>query len=414
MGEWLFKTAQDEWKTTTLGKLCRLGGGDIQTGPFGSQLHASDYVTSGVPSVMPQNIGDNIIVEDGIARITIEDARRLSRYLLRTGDIVYSRRGDVERRALVRPEQDGWLCGTGCLRVRLGDAADSRFMSYYLDHPNVREWIVRHAVGATMPNLNTGILGATPITLPPRGTQLAIAAVLGALDDKIAVNERISTTLLSLADSFFERAVAGLVAGSESFGSVAEVHGGGTPRTSETSYWNGDIAWATPSDVTALSSPYLFATSRTITQAGLDNCASQLYPAGSIFMTSRATIGSFAVPQIPTAVNQGFIVVVPPRSEFRWWLFHEMKSRVHEMIGLANGSTFLELSRKNFRTMQVRLGDPSDIERFDAQVDPLHSRAMACVKENTTLAQLRDTLLPKLMSGETRVREAEGIVGGAL
>src|SRR2546422_6482046 len=97
-----------EWEYTTLGAACERGGGDIQTGPFGSQLHASDYVPSGIPSVMPQNIGDNVIVEDGIARISPNDAARLSRYLLREGDIVYSRRGDVERRALVRLEQSGW------------------------------------------------------------------------------------------------------------------------------------------------------------------------------------------------------------------------------------------------------------------------------------------------------------------
>jgi len=86
---------------------------------------------------MPQNIGDNVIQEEGIARITPEDSKRLARYLLEPGDIVYSRQCDVERRAWVREEQTGWICGTGCLRVRLGSSADSRFMSYYLGHPDV-------------------------------------------------------------------------------------------------------------------------------------------------------------------------------------------------------------------------------------------------------------------------------------
>src|SRR6266702_1468976 len=105
MPEILIEPPANDWQVTTLGELCRAGLGDIQTGPFGSQLHASDYVPAGIPSVMPQNIGDNFIVEDGIARITAEDAARLSRYLLNVGDIVYSRRGDVERRALVRSDQ---------------------------------------------------------------------------------------------------------------------------------------------------------------------------------------------------------------------------------------------------------------------------------------------------------------------
>src|SRR3989338_969696 len=102
------------WEPTTLGEACARGGGDVQTGPFGSQLHAADYVVHGVPSIMPQNIGDNRVVRDGIAEITLQDAERLGRYRVRPGDIVCSRRGDVERRALIRQVEDGWLCGTGC------------------------------------------------------------------------------------------------------------------------------------------------------------------------------------------------------------------------------------------------------------------------------------------------------------
>jgi type I restriction enzyme, S subunit len=168
------------WKYLTLGEACALGGGEVQTGPFGSQLHASDYLPDGIPSIMPQNIGDNRVVQDGIARISIEDAERLARYLVRPGDIVYSRRGDVERRALIRAQEDGWLCGTGCLRVRLGEGpVDPIYASYYLGDPRVREWVVRHAHGATMPNLNTGILSALPFVVPPRREQHAIARILG-------------------------------------------------------------------------------------------------------------------------------------------------------------------------------------------------------------------------------------------
>src|SRR5690606_3100259 len=119
------------------------------------------------------------------------------------------------------------------------------------------------------------------LTLPERSYQDVVVTMIGALDDKIAVNERIAATSVQLADAHFIAAVAGGCNESETFGSIASVHGGGTPRTSESSYWDGDIPWATPSDVTALSSPYLFSTGRRITDDGLANCASQLYPAGS-------------------------------------------------------------------------------------------------------------------------------------
>lgn len=205
MVESLFSCLPLHWKVTTLGECCTTSGGNIQTGPFGSQLHASDYVAFGIPSIMPQNIGDNRVFTEGIARITPEDAARLSRYLVQTGDIVYSRRGDVERRALIRAEEDGWLCGTGCLRVRFGNSeVDPLYASYYLGHPSVRGWIVRHAVGATMPNLNTSILSALPFVIPPLSEQKAIAHILGTLDDKIELNREMNQTLEAMARAIFK------------------------------------------------------------------------------------------------------------------------------------------------------------------------------------------------------------------
>ena len=195
----------DHWEFTTLGEICQRGGGNIQTGPFGSQLHASDYVAVGVPSIMPTNIGENRIIEDGIVRITEKDANRLGQHRLRAGDIIYSRRGDVEKRALIREREEGWFCGTGCLKVRLGSGVvDPLFASLFLGHPAIREWIVRHAVGATMPNLNTTIMSEVPFALPPLAEQNAIAGVIGALDDKIELNRRMNATLEAMARALFQ------------------------------------------------------------------------------------------------------------------------------------------------------------------------------------------------------------------
>ncbi|MFD0133412.1 restriction endonuclease subunit S [Streptomyces sp. NPDC127159] len=197
------------WRRTTLGVLCATGGGSIQTGPFGSQLHASDYVDVGIPSVMPQNIGDNRIVEDGIARITAADAERLSKYLLAEGDIVYSRRGDVKRRALVRKHEVGWLCGTGCLRVRVGTATEPLFMSYYLGEPEIQEWIAQHAVGATMPNLNTAILGEVPVLLPPSDEVRRVNECLGGPDAMAAHLQYENRTLADLRDTLLPQLLSG-------------------------------------------------------------------------------------------------------------------------------------------------------------------------------------------------------------
>ncbi|WP_235734463.1 restriction endonuclease subunit S [Nocardioides alcanivorans] len=405
-----------EWTTLTLAEICAASGGGIQTGPFGSQLHASDYVAEGTPSVMPQNIGDNRISTESIARINDADLARLAKYTLQAGDIVYSRRGDVERRALVREENAGWLCGTGCLRVRIQDQSvhDSRFISFALGLAESREWIVRHAVGATMLNLNTGILGGVPLRVPGVSQQQAIAEVLSALDDKIAANKETTELLLGLADAQFVKAVAGSSPGPLTFGEVADIGGGGTPRTTVDEYWGGAVQWATPTDVTALGAPYLAGTSRTITDEGLAACSSALYPVGSILMTSRATIGAFAVAKIPTAVNQGFIVVNAKNPAHQWWLFHEMKSRVPEFLSFANGATFLELPRGRFKGVNVRLASGDAMAEFGSVVGPLHEAAAAVVAESETLARTRDALLPLLMSGKVRVQDAGKTVEGVL
>src|SRR5690606_4574563 len=201
----IHEIAPGHWERTTLGEAATRGGGDIRTGPFGSQLHASDYVPTGVPVIMPVNIGDNRLIKDGIAFISEEDAEQLSQHVVQEGDVIYSRRGDVKRRALVRAEEDGWLCGTGCLKVRLGDGyLDPEYTYYYLGHPIVQDWILRHAVGATMPNLNTSIMASVPLLVPPIDEQRRIASILGSLDDKIEHNRRMAQALERLARAIFK------------------------------------------------------------------------------------------------------------------------------------------------------------------------------------------------------------------
>jgi hypothetical protein len=193
-----------DWLVSTVGQVFKEFNGRVQTGPFGSQLHASDYVEFGVPTVMPANIGDNRIIENGISRIRSEDVERLKRHKLQAGDIVFSRRGDVERRSLVRDHEVGWLCGTGCLLVRPPSGhVDAAFLSYWFGHPVIRTWLTQHAIGATMLNLNTEILSSVPLVLPPFKEQLAIAGVLGALDDKIESNRRLVEISLDLVSTKF-------------------------------------------------------------------------------------------------------------------------------------------------------------------------------------------------------------------
>ncbi len=198
------------WYRSTLGGAIELNGGVIQTGPFGSQLHASDYQPTGVPVVMPQDLTGRRVSDERIARVSEREADRLSRHRLRNGDIVFSRRGDVGRHAIVSNREIGWLCGTGCLLVRPGNAESiSTFVSAALARPESLEWLVRHAVGATMPNLNTKILSTLPLIRPPDEVVRAYEVAASPLDHRVSSNLAQAQSLVQLRDTLLPRLISG-------------------------------------------------------------------------------------------------------------------------------------------------------------------------------------------------------------
>ena len=198
------------WQMSTLGAICELNGGAIQTGPFGSQLHASDYVAEGVPVVMPKDISGRRVDATTAARILPKDADRLSRHQLRGGDIVFSRRGNVEKHALIGDVERGWICGTGCLLVRPGALRNvSGYLSRSLDLQQSKQWLTQHAVGATMPNLNTGILSAVPILLPADEVLASFERVASVIDERISESNATAQILTELRDTLLPRLISG-------------------------------------------------------------------------------------------------------------------------------------------------------------------------------------------------------------
>lgn len=310
---------------------------------------------------------------------------------------------------------------TACLGRRMAllrpdrSVVDPRFLLYFYLSPSFQRIIATNTIhGATVPRIGLSTMSQWEIEIPTLAEQQAIAEVLGALDEKIATNSRTLHLCVELCDAKFAHAVNGMHLGNKTFGEIAEVSGGGTPRTAVEEYWKGEILWATPTDVTGLAGPYLSSTSRMITQAGLDSCASTLYPRGSILMTSRATIGAFAIAQSPVAVNQGFIVVNAKDPRYQLWLFHEMRARVAEFVSHANGATFLELSRGRFKQFRVRIPDVELVYSFSREVEPLHALASQMISESRKMANVRDELLPLLVSGKVRVQDAVKVVEGVV
>ncbi|MDO8891711.1 MAG: restriction endonuclease subunit S [Sulfurimicrobium sp.] len=183
--EWLGEVPK-HWIIAPLGYLAAT----IQTGPFGSQLHSADYVEGETPVINPSNIQDGKLVADWSCTVTQEIVARLAQHKLKVGDIVFGRRGEMGRCAMVTENEIDWLCGTGGLNVRLSNRAMPEFVSIYLGTSYVRELLKLESVGSTMDNLNTQILSRVSVPLPPLDEQQAIVTFL---DNEIAKFDTLTT-----------------------------------------------------------------------------------------------------------------------------------------------------------------------------------------------------------------------------
>jgi type I restriction enzyme S subunit len=175
-----------EWAAEKLGNILRRCGGYLQTGPFGSQLHAYEYQIEGIPVVMPQDINDGLIGTEQIARIHDRRADELARHRMRFGDIVIARRGDLSRAALIGETEQGWVCGTGCFLLRLGQSAlRADFAAYVYRQDFVQRQIAGRAVGTTMPSLNNSVMAGLYFPFCDEDEQLRIVERLGGVEQSI-------------------------------------------------------------------------------------------------------------------------------------------------------------------------------------------------------------------------------------
>jgi type I restriction enzyme S subunit len=283
---------------------------------------------------------------------------------------------------------------------------------YYLLKANI-DYLKSQASGTTFGELSGGTLKKLSFWLPPLPEQHAIAEVLGALDDKIELNRRMNATLEAMAQALFRH---WFVDNPEkegwevkTIGEVVTLVGGSTPSTANPDFWkDGNINWATPKDLANLQSPVLLDTNSRITELGLQQISSGLLPTGTILLSSRAPIGYLAITQIPVAINQGFIAIKCTEEAPSYFILNWLKDNMEKIIGRANGTTFLEISKSNFRPMKIIIPPSEKMKVFVETVEPLYKKIVANLKESRTLAELRDTLLPKLMRGEVRVRTADG------
>jgi type I restriction enzyme S subunit len=322
---------------------------------------------------------------------------------------------------------------------------DPRFLLYAYLGPEFQATLKAKTIpGSTVDRILLTELPDFPISVPSLDDQRAIGSILGALDDKIDLNRRMNETLESMTRAIFKswfvdfdpvrakvegRQPAGMDAetaalfpvafdssglanvprgwGFRPVGDVVRVVGGSTPRTENAEYWSGAIPFATPKDLSLLVSPVLLETERCITQAGLEQIGSGLLPSGTVLLSSRAPIGYLAIATMPVCVNQGFVAMICEGEIPNHYALLWAKQNMDEIVGRANGTTFLEISKANFRPIPMLVPNLRALERFEQTVKPAYAAIENNARQSVTLTQLRDSLLPKLLSGELRIRDAE-------
>lgn len=397
----------------------------IQTGPFGSQLHHSDYSECGIPVVMPKDLIDGQISEDSIARVSEDHVERLSRHKIEEGDILYSRRGDVGRCAYAGKNEVGWLCGTGCLRVSINaEIANPKFVFYQLQKAETIGWVINHAVGATMLNLNTSILSAVPIELPDLRIQNHTVSILSAYDELIENNQKQIILLEEAAQRLYKEwfvdlhfpghedteIVDGVPEGWKKIplGNVLQVVRGRSYSSKELSDKEG-VLMVNLSNIRPYGG-YNRDQEKHYTGKVNDNQYVETHDLlmGVTDMTQeRRTVGRVAiVPNLhaKAMISMDLIKLVPVAGSPLFYYALLNYGGYSEVISrFANGTNVLHLRPDVLRIIDVLLPSLEIQMQFVNQLEPIQRKIEALQDESILAVEARDRLLPKLMSGEIEV-----------
>lgn len=411
---------------------------DIAELQNGGAWKENEYADTGVCVVRVTDCQSGTIDLRSCKHLPITSFNKYSKHKLLSNDLVIATVGShptqpgsvVGRTSVVPQKASGALLNQNAVRVRAkNDILDQRFLNLFSKTEQFRNYIISHARGAAnQVRMSLELLRKMPIGLPPLPTQRRIASILSAYDDLIENNTRRIAILEEMARRLyrewfvnfrfpgyetarFVETELGLVPEGWELKTVTELFeiiGGGTPSKSEASYWDGgNINWYSPSDLTRGKTIFANKSSEKITNLGLQKSSARLFPAYSVMLTSRATIGVIAINTTEACTNQGFITCLPNKRFPLWLLFHWLKENVELFISLGTGATFKEITKGTFKTIPLVLPQEIIIEEFSMLAEPMMKNILTLENQNSNLRAQRDLLLPKLISGELDVSEAE-------
>lgn len=408
-----------EWKEVRLGEVA-----DVQTGPFGSQLHKENYVNKGTPIVTVEHLGNKWFTSQNLPMVSDEDKLRLAKYCSQEGDVIFSRVGSVDRCSYVSKEYSGWLFSGRCLRVRPRSGINPEYLYYFLTNEGTKQYIRNIAVGATMPSINTKLLNEVPITIPSLDDQHRIASILSSLDRKIELNNKINADLEEMAQAIFKNwfvdfepfkdgkfvdSELGMIPEGWKVGRADDfyqINIGKTPPRKEHKWFStnpADKIWVSIANM-GNSGIFISDSSEYLTKEAVDRHNIIMVPRNTILLSFKLTVGRVAIADKELTTNEAIARFILSDDKYMEYLYLYLKNFDYNSLG-STSSIATAVNSKTIKGMQMLQPSDKIIDAFHIQVNPIFEKIRSLTKESSRLSLLRDTLLPRLMSGELEVPE---------
>ena len=375
---------------------------EIAMGPFGSNIKVSCFVDSGVPVLNGSNLEGFSLSEKTFRYVTRKKADSLNKANAHRGDIVITHRGTLGQIVFIPQDSkyDRYVISQSQFRVRCNDKVLPEYLVYYFHTPIGQHKLLSNASQVGVPALArpSSTFQQIEVVLPELSIQKCVVEIISTIQKKIANNQELNDNLqqqaAALFSSLYDRSNTEV-----RFTDLIQILGGGTPKTGENTYWNGNIAFFTPKDV---GIPYTLITEKTISKEGLSHCNSRLYPVNTVFVTARGTVGKVGMSGVPMAMNQSCYALVGKETHQLLVYFYTLKT-VDRLKHKASGAVFDAITTRDFESEQIMKLSDEDAKSFLCIAAPMFQKVLDNGIENQRLSTLRDSLLPKLMSGEIDV-----------
>jgi type I restriction enzyme S subunit len=432
---------ESEWETIPLEELVErergISYGIVQPGAA---------VTDGVPIVRVTDVRNGRISTADPLRVAPHIEADYARTRLRGGELLLTLVGTVGETAVVPKSLRGWNVARAVAVIPVRPEIGAYWVQVALRTPIIRHIIDSRLNTTVQATLNLRDVARLPIVVPPKTERERIAHILGRLDDKIELNRRMNQTLEAMARSIFKswfvdfdpvraksegrdaslpKHIADLfpdhLVDSElgeipegwtvqPFSETVEVIGGGTPKTSVSEYWDGDIPWFSVVDAPSFAEIWVVDTEKKVTQKGVEASSTKLLPVGTTIISARGTVGRLALVGVPMAMNQSCYGLRGKQGTKGFFNYFSIRTRVNGLQQRAHGSVFDTITRDTLAGVAAVVPPDYLVDQFERFAEPLLNGSRQNLLQSRTLAALRDALLPKLISGDLRVNTTERLI----